>query len=158
MASDLQRAHLVGLGNWLISKAALIDYAQRRPMRSSGLYEQDLADRFKAGTHLVLDCSESVTLMFRMAGLKDPNGFNYNGDGNTTSMYNALGHYTDPKRAKAGALVIYQNPAHVSMVLTAGADPWLFSHGSTNGPIGVALSVERTWHSGTVTFLDVSRL
>jgi hypothetical protein len=67
----------------------------------------------------------------------------------------ALGHYTDPRKAHTAALVIYQNPAHVSMVLEAGADPILFSHGSQDGPIKVPLSDERTWHSGTVTFMDI---
>jgi hypothetical protein len=156
MASDRCRTHAHDLALWLIAENQLIDYAQVRPMLNIRLYEEDLITTFGRGGHIAMDCSEAVTLVFKMAGFKDPSGQGYSGYGNTDTMLATLPHYSNAHNAHTGALVIYQNPAHVSMVIEAGADPVLFSHGSQDGPLRVALSEESTWHSGTVTFLDIS--
>lgn len=158
MATDLQRTHMAGLMQWLVSEEPLIDYAQVRPMHK--LSEQALADLFARGAHIAIDCSEAVTQICRLAGLADPNGAGYNGSGYTGTMLGHLAHYSDPVRAHVGALVVFGpgTGEHVCMVYQTGNDPLLFSHGQNRGPIFIRLSQERQYHQAPVTFLDISHL
>lgn len=161
MCTDLQRAHMAGLMQWLVKNEPLVDYAQRRPMVTKGWREQQIVTMFANRQHFSMDCSESVTLICRLAGLADPNGANYNGTGYTGTMLKYLPHYKDPRRAKTGALVVYGpgTGEHVCMVYSdRSSDPIVFSHGQNAGPIFIRHSVERKYHKAPVTFLDISRL
>jgi hypothetical protein len=109
------------------------------------------------------DCSGSTVEIFHCAGLQDPTGFNFAGLGNTSTMLGHLKHYTDPSRAQPGALVIFGadlglGNQHVAIVVEAGKDPELFSHGSANKALLLPLSAEQSAHAGSTVFLDVSNL
>lgn len=160
MATDDQRKHLHAAMLFLLAHEKQIHYAQVRPMRTAHLYEQQCADLFAAGHGITMDCSESVTLLCRWAGLQDPNGLGYNGSGYTGTLLGHLPHYDDPKDADVGALVVFgPYPGHhVCMVLEPGSDPLLFSHGSENDPRKVRLSVERQYQPAGVTFLSIGHL
>ncbi len=160
MATPAQRQHLAALMRWLIANEPLIHYQQRRPMSLTAMTEQVVATRFAGRLTVTSDCSETVTALCKWAGLADPNGNSYNGSGYTGTLLGHLPHYSDPRAADVGALVVYGpgNGEHVSMVLTPGADPWLFSHGSESGPKRRRLSTERRLHAEPVTFLSIARL
>lgn len=161
MATTAQRAHLHALMLWTVAHEPRIHYAQVRPMRTRGLAEQQIADRFAdAEGTLTLDCSEAVTLLCRLAGLRDPNGRGYDGSGYTGTLLEHLPHYTQATRADTGALVVYGPGSgdHVSMVCEPGRDPLLWSHGSDRGPVLVRLSEQRREHRPPVVFLSIARL
>lgn len=168
MATQAQRQHALAVMRWLIANEPLIDYRQRRPMVTRGLTEQQLADMFADGMHVAMDCSEAVTLTCRLAGLANPNGRSYpSGLGFTGDMLDHLTHYTNPKAAGVGALVVFVSTVptgdHVAQVMEPGADPLLCSHGSTGGPIAVRLSAElaaqRRLHGhSSAVFLSVAKL
>ena len=95
----------------------------------------------------------------RWAGLRDPNGLHYRECGYTGTLLGHLPHYTNPKEAAVGALVVFGPGSgdHVSMVHTPGADPLLQSHGRP-GMDRLHLSQEKTWHRPPVTFLSIAHL
>lgn len=107
MATPAQRQHLGALMDMLVANEPLIHYAQRRPMASTVYREQQLADLFKAKRTIAMDCSESVTLLCKLAGLADPNGTNFNGYGFTGTMLKHLPHYS---RAASSALIGWNTP------------------------------------------------
>ncbi len=117
---------------------------------------------FKQGGYLTMDCSESVTSLFRWAGLRDPNGLGYNGEGYTGTLLSHLGHYEDTSAAHPGALGVYGKApgTHVVMLMQPdGKNPWLFSHGEEAGPFHIRLSDESAAHKGEqFTWLDISGL
>ena len=160
MATTAQRTHLASLMRFLLANEPLIHYRQRRPMTTRGLYEQQLADLFADGGSIYSDCSETVTLLCRMAGLQDPNGTGYDGTGYTGTLLANLPHYTDPRAANVGALVVFGPGTgdHVGMVMTPGADPWVFDHGSEDGPRRRRLSTVARSHRPPVTFLSIADL
>ena len=160
MASDAQRKHLHALMRYLLAHEPQIHYAQIRPMRTVHLSETDMRHRLDSGGALTMDCSESVTCLCKWAGLHDPNGHGYDGTGYTGSMLDHLPHYTDASKAKVGGLVVFGPGTgdHVCMVLEAGSDPMLFSHGQERGPIAIRFSAERAWHRRPATFLSIAHL
>lgn len=159
---------MAGLMRWLIANEPKVSYRQTRPMTTRGYTEQTLADRFTNGGTITMDCSEAVTLICRLAGLADPNHLGYNGAGYTGTMLTSLPHYTDPKAAGVGALVVFTSQKkpdgdHVCQVVEPGADPLLFSHGQNAGPIAIRLSDElaaqrRIHGDSTAVFLRVAAL
>jgi hypothetical protein len=123
--------------------------------------EQEMEHLLTSGGWWQADCSEMVTEVCRMAGLRDPNGLHYRYAGYTGTMLAHLGahEYTDPKLAGVGALVVFGpgTGQHVSMVYEVGADPLLQSHGR-RGMDRMRLSVERTWHQPPVRLLPIAAL
>src|SRR6478609_3385678 len=94
MATALQRSELAALMDYLVRHEPLIHYAQVRPMVTrtiTNLVQLHTAVESRNG--LTMDCSESVTLLCKLAGLKDPNGLHYDGAGNTETMLHTLPHY-----------------------------------------------------------------
>ncbi len=160
MATDAQRKHLAELMDWLVAKKTLIHYLQHRPMTTARIREQELADRFAARRTISTDCSETVTLLCRLAGLADPNGAGYNGSGWTGSMLEHLPHYSDPAAAEVGALVVFGPGGgdHVCMVRRRGKNPNLFSHGQEAGPIFASFAAEARAHKPPARFLSVAQL
>lgn len=160
MARADQRAHLEAAARFLIAHEGLIHYAQRRPMTTRYLREQETEDRFLKNRTISMDCSEAVTLLCRWAGLEDPNGRNYDGAGYTGTLLAHLPHYSDADAAETGALVVYGPGTgdHVCMVLDPGKDPLLFSHGQERGPVAVHHSVEKAWHRPPAIFLSIESL
>jgi hypothetical protein len=160
MATEAQRRHLHDLMRYLLANEPAVHYAQVRPMRTVGLYEQDAARRLDGDGSLTMDCSEAVTCLCKWAGLHDPNGHHYDGSGFTGTLLDRLPHYSDPHRAMVGALVVFGPGTgdHVCMVMEPGDDPLLWSHGFEGGPRKVRLSVERQIHRKPVTFLSIAAL
>ncbi len=160
MATPAQRTHLASLMDFLVLNEPLIHYLQKRPMVTNRYTEQELADLFKAKKTISMDCSESATLLCRLAGLADPNGSNYDGSGFTGTMLKNLKHYSSAVSADVGALVVFGpgNGDHVCMVRNHGKDPLLFSHGTERGPYFAHLSDVRKVHRAPTTFLSVAKL
>lgn len=163
MASAAQRQRLVEYAQTLVDHASHIHYAEIRPMRS--LAEHTWASvlaLFKQGGYLTMDCSESVTSLFRWAGLRDPNGLGYNGEGFTGTLLGHLKHYAQTADANPGALGVFGKApgTHVVMLMErAGDNPWVFSHGQEAGPFRIQLSQEKAAHAGEpFTWLDISGL
>lgn len=106
---------------WGYNDRASIYYMQFRPMTLMNDLE-----------HLPVseDCSTFYTKMAKYAGWVDPNGFGFDGIGNTSSLI-AHGHWIVPAMAQIGDGIFYSNPAHVGGYV--GHDR-IISLGSSAGP------------------------
>lgn len=163
MVTNAKRDLLVKYATFLISKAPQIHYLAVRPMPTAHLTYAEAVQKFREGGTISEDCSGTVTLLCKWAGLKDPNGFGYNGFGNSGTMFSHLkSRYTDPKDAHPGAIGVYgqDGDEHAVMVIARNGDnPILFSHGSEIGPLRISLEDESAAHAGQpFTFLDISGL
>jgi hypothetical protein len=161
MTTPTQRAKLAQLMDLLVRERAQVHYAQVRPMRTHRLASLHLLQQALASpAGVTMDCSESVTLLCRLAGLDDPNGVDYDGTGYTGTLLRNLPHYSDARKAKTGALVVFGPGSghHVCMVRAPGRDPLLFSHGSERGPIMIRLSEEKRYQLPPTTFLAIKGL
>jgi cell wall-associated NlpC family hydrolase len=138
------RDEIVGVARWGIRNAARIHYAESRPMP------------LRRTLPLATDCSGFATLCYYLAGAPDPNGLGYIGQGYTGSLLRHLPHVA-PGRARPGDIVVWgAYPGHhCAVVLEAGEDPLLASHGSERGPVELPLSEEQRWQDGRpATWLD----
>lgn len=147
----------------LLAHEPQVHYAQIRPMSTRVLADEAAlsAALVHAGGGIVMDCSEAVTLLCRLAGLKDPNGLGYDGSGYTGTLLDHLPHYHDPKGANVGALVVFGplTGDHVAMVMERDRlNPLLWSHGAERGPRAVTLAHEAAVHRPPVTFLSIAAL
>lgn len=164
MATPEQRQHLHRLMRLLLDHEPAVHYAQVRPMRTATIHtEAQLAAALDSPAGVTADCSEIVTLLLRLAGCHDPNRRGYDGTGYTGTMLASLPHYTNPKGANTGALVVFgpRTGDHVAMVLEPdgkGGNPHLFSHGAERGPLDVTLRTERKYHRPPVTLLSIAGL
>jgi hypothetical protein len=162
------RRRLVQLAELLVQHKAQLDYPRndvRGPLDAATFHltREQAVERLHAGQHLMFDCSGAVTCLFKWCHLKDPNGLGYKHEGYTGTMLAHLPHYSDARKARRGALVVF-GPAtgeHVAMVIEPDpvhGDPLLFSHGFEHGTGPVRLSVERKAHHPPVTLLSVAGL
>ena len=145
----------------LVREQPRVHYAQRRPMQTRSIHSLHLLQQALYSPHgVTMDCSESVALLCHVAGLDDPNGFDYDGHGFTGTLLHVLPDYTDPLKAEIGALVVFGPGSgdHVCMVRRPGANPTLFSHGSERGPIYIALHDEQKYQRKPTTFLSIAAL
>ena len=160
--TQTQRNHLVRLAQYLDRNAKLVKYAEVRPMSTARLTESQLRCRFAAGSTITCDCSESITMMFRMAGLSDPNGLHYDGEGYTGTMLEHLPHFTNWEEVHAGTLIVFGDPPghHVVMVVEPnGVNPTVYSHGSYSDKAIWSLDTERGYQSGLpITLLAIADL
>lgn len=160
---NAQRQHLARLMDFLVAHRQFIHYRQLRPMATAAFHhEAALRAHLMAHRSISMDCSESVTLLCRLAGLRDPNGLGYNATGYTGTLLQHLEEhaYTDPSRAEVGALVVFGPGTgdHVCMVREPGNDPKLFSHGNEAGPFYLRLSEEQPYHRPPTRFLPITSL
>lgn len=143
---DALRAQIVDNGRWGIANEPQIHYRQLRPM-----------DALNAPRRLPLntDCSGFATLCYRWAGAPDPNGLKYNGQGFTGTLLQHCRHILQ-SAVKPGDLVVWgAYPGHhVALVLEAGPDPLLASHGQEKGPAAIAFSVETAYQPQPVAWLS----
>lgn len=138
MATHAQREHVVHFLNVCAAhKAGLLyppgDQRTARDNHSWHLSEQNMEHVLEHGGKWQGDCSEFGSYALKVAGLwpwADP--------GWTGSHLQLLhDHYTDGKRARPGALVVFgldtdPNGKHEAVVHTAdpkGGDPLVYSHG-----------------------------
>jgi hypothetical protein len=107
------------------------------------------------------DCSGFATMMAKWSGAADPNGFGFNGYGNTNTMLEHSQHISRAESQPGDYVVFGLDPNSVHVVVlvqsAAGGDGALcVSHGQPGDPIEVALSVEIAAHSGeALTFLQL---
>ena len=161
MASDPQRAAMRYLMDLLLHHRARIHYAELRPMSTASIHSVlGLKQRIAAPGGLTMDCSESVTLICKLAGLSDPNGLAYNGQGFTGTLLGHLPHYVNAAGAKIGALCVFGpgTGKHVAMVYERGTDPMMWTHGETGDPSLHRLSWMVPGFAPPVTFLNISAL
>jgi hypothetical protein len=169
VTSTADRHKLRGIAELLIAHREQLDYPLRdvRGPADAATWRLTLAEaeaKLKAGGRLCFDCSQSVTQMFRWAELPDPNGLGYRTPGFTgTLLHHLTHHYTDARKARIGALVVFGPGAgeHVADVLDPDpehGDPILFSHGAAHLAGPIRFSVERTYHHAPATFLSIARL
>ncbi len=150
-ATQANRNRARTLAILLDEHAKQLDYAEVRPMSTAHLTEAQLDSTLKSGKSLTMDCSESVTLIFRLAGMHDPNGLGYNGQGYTGTMLDHLAHFTNWTKVHEGTLIVFGagTGSHVVMVTHPnGENPNVFSHGSYTDKKIVPLAVERAAHPG----------
>lgn len=161
-ATQEQRNHLVRLARFLNVYAEQVDYAEVRPMVTRDLTEPRLETQLRRGGRITCDCSEAVTMMFRMAGLRDPNGLGYDGYGYTGTMLEHLPHFSDYGKLHQGSLIVFGagTGTHVVMVTRPDGDnPHVYSHGSHARSAIWSLSLERTYHPGEpLTLLAIEGL
>lgn len=151
MPNQKQRNHMVTLATILNRYAPDVDYEQIRPMRTRSLPEYELINHLEHEIPVTMDCSESVTLICRLSGLKDPNGLNYDGYGYTGTMLDHLPHFTDWGEVHRGTLIVFGGGTgeHVVMVTAPnGENPEVYSHGSHANHAIWDLNTERKYHQG----------
>jgi hypothetical protein len=162
------RARLVSIDEFWKDNANLIDYVEVRAatdiMSTHGLSQSEVESMFQRGERIAMDCSEAFTTACRWAGLPDPNGptFNYNGYGNTTTLYAFLTHIAITT-GLAGDGVMFPAPpgvAHITQIITPnGTNPTVFSNGDEAGPYIYPLSDDAVSHPGqSEVCLSIARL
>jgi hypothetical protein len=150
----------------LLEHEPLVDYPfhdVRGPLDAAtwALSAAQMKQRLAKGQHLQMDCSAGVACVYKWSGMQNPSGkYAVGWPGTTGTLLEARPHYSDPTKARVGAIVIFGpgTGEHAALVMDdAGSrDPWLWSHGFNGGPIRIRLSVERKFHNQPVTFLNVS--
>ncbi len=160
-----QRKHLKDLAQYLVDYEPQVNYPLHdvrgaKDAATFRLSEAGMKSKLKLGGHLMMDCSQGVTCLYKWAGLDDPNGLDYAYAGFTGTLLRHLRHYSEASRARTGALVVYGPGTgdHVSMVMDHGTNPLLWSHGFDGGPQLIRLSVQSRFHRPPVTFLNVSSI
>lgn len=122
------RQAVVAWGRWLLDQRAHIHYGEVRPIP----YHKPITHAFP----ITIDCSGFVSLCYYLAGVtKDPNGQNYDGQGYTGTLL-AHGTPIKPAAAKPGDVVVWGPGTgwHTALVITAGPDPLVISHGQEGDP------------------------
>lgn len=163
MAVRAERELLGVYMDWLVADKARVGYRMLRPMVTRGINTAAGLERALT-TGFEMDCSESLVLLCHLAGLKDPSGNGYDGDGNTSQILAHLtGHYTDPAKASQGAICIFNSDRplteqHGTMVRHPARDPVLFTHGSAADPSLLRLSQIQPGFKGKTVFCPISSL
>lgn len=139
------RQAIASHAEWGIANEPQIHYAELRPI--DALHEPRRLP-------LTTDCSGFVTLCYAWAGAPDPNGLDYSGQGWTGSLLSHLKAIAE-SAVQPADLVVWGAPPghHVALVLRAGADPLLCSHGQERGPVAIRFSVESQYQPPPVTWL-----
>lgn len=141
--AETKRERVVRLAQWGIAHKEQIGYAQIRPIH-----------RWPIGSLPKLpfwsDCSGWVTICYRYAGAADPNGFQFNGSGNTGTLLSHMHHVT-AAQVKPGDVVVYgakTNPYghHAAVVIGVtshtAAGIVTSSLGSDRGPMAITVEQE----------------
>lgn len=142
---DPWRKNIVAAMKWALKHEPRIHYKQVRPFNPNAIKNRTLP--------ITTDCSGSTTMLYRAAGRPDPNGAAYNGTGYTGTL-----RAHTPKRqhvadCKPGDFIVYGggNGAHVVVVLKAGRDPLVWSHGQEAGPLTTRHSTQVRVHGSKFT-------
>lgn len=129
-AEDVKRNAIVATAMVGYANRYSIHYTQS-PLRMQGVRNHLLPPRFPNYE----DCSSFSTWCYWVAGVLDPNGLNYNGEGYTGTLVNH-GRRVTLAQAKPGDLVFYGwrdgIPTHVAVYIGNGR---VISHGSEAGPL-----------------------
>ena len=108
-------------GNW--------DYREIRPLPIVSV-------TYHPGQRIESDCSYGTKLLCHAADAPDPTGFNYQGYGNTVSMWEHLPHIPQEQTLPGDVIIFGQNGAdHVAMLYQWSAGHcWLWNMGSQGDP------------------------
>jgi len=144
-----RRAEVVAEFRWLIAHEPQINYERLRPVPLG------VPRRTIPAGGITTDCSGAVILACKWAGVPDPSGQNYSGEGFTGSFVSHLTHITRPMVQPGDVIVLGPGTGeHACLVLAKkGTDLEVGSHGGTRGPLSIMLSVEAGYHQPPVTFL-----
>jgi lysozyme family protein len=124
---------------WGVENTGKIGYSENGPRLA--------ALRTPGSLPLTTDCSGFATLCYAWAGAPNPNSsgaYDPMGTNYTGSML-ARCRRVPPGAVKPGDLVVWWPPPtghHVAVVVEAGKDPLLVSHGSSDGPLKIRFSTE----------------
>jgi len=138
---DAVRHAITNWARWGAAHEPSIHYTQ-------GASRDDYLHEPKGRLPLWTDCSGFVTYCYWASGTPDPSGLNYQYVGFTgTLLENAQKHgriLFDVSQAKPGDPIVIGPGSgwHAVVVLEAGADPLVASHGSETGPKIERLSVD----------------
>lgn len=147
MTAQQLRTAIVAEAHWGINNQASIHYRMKRPMDSRDNWQQHR-------TPFDCDCSEADTDIYFAAGAPDPNGLGYNNLGNTQTIYDH-GVHIKQSEAHVGDHVVYRRASgetvHVAIMIEAGSDPVLFSHGAETGPRAIRLTTESAYHASVTS-------
>lgn len=145
-----QRDTIVAAARWALAHEPSIHYLQSRPFAPLAIARRVLP--------LWADCSATSTMLWRAAGLPDPNGRRYDGYGYTGTIRS---HVPQIKlsQARPGDLIVYGpgTGAHMVVVMQGGSDPIVWSHGQESGPRLYRHSVQIATHGRTYTVHDLDR-
>jgi hypothetical protein len=156
MTSDRQREHMTRSMDLLVRYKSRVHYAQFRPMRTMRIHPGHLRRALLRPGGITMDCSESVTLICHLAGLRDPNGSDYDGEGNTGTLLHYLEHRD--RLGRTGSLAVFGAPPGEHVVMRRDELRW-FSHGTEADPNYYTLEVLRDAFRGQpVTFLSIAKL
>lgn len=106
------------------------EYQEVRPMPSSLL-----------DNPCITDCSGFSTLVYKMAGVPDPNGFGYNGQGNTGSLEANGVPTTSPQ---PGDLCFWSSPDHAAVYIGNGQ---IVEFGGPPAPSKSTVAAESAYHA-----------
>lgn len=101
-----KRKNIVGYAHWAAQNTNKFSYAQIRPIPPNPY-----------AAHITTDCSGFATLSYRAGEARDPNGYSYNGVGNTDTLQEHGIRVTSPLPAD---LVFYKHPDHVGVYIGNG--------------------------------------
>lgn len=163
MATAAQRIHVGHSLELLQAHATQLDYPPKdnrdgRDSHDWHLSEQQATHVLAGGGRLQLDCSEVGSLVLRWAGL-----WRWSEPGWTGSHLELLTqHYTDPRIALVGALVVFgpDGGDHECVVYrpdAKGGNPMLAGHGRP-GFDTERLTVVAARHRAPVRFLSIAHL
>lgn len=131
------RQRIVAWAKWGVAHEPQIHYQQRRPV--DGLSTPGKSP-------LYTDCSGFVTLCYKWASAPDPNGGGYGGTIYTGTL---LRHCSPIRESQLlpGDLVVFGGGAgsHVVVMVGAGANGLVVSHGSEHAPNRYPLSAAKTY-------------
>ena len=117
---------------------------------------------FKAGKQVKTDCSGACLCIYYAAGAPDPSGNNYNGEGNTDSLFANCEHipYADCQPADMIDVVQGDGTEHVYLVVErTGGDLKVFSNGGPGAARFEMLSaVKDYWYSRGYHFQGLREL
>lgn len=134
------REKLLYWSKWAVEHKAKIFYEEERP--------------FHLGARLpwINDCSATFTNIYYLAGAPDPNGFNFNGYGNTASLA-MNGQMVQAEHVRIGDAVIYYeggfsqwDSVHVAILVDDEPNPLTMSHGQSSEPSFVRVSEDGRPH------------
>ena len=150
------RKRIVQWALWGCKNSGQIAYSQNGNVRLSQLGKS-------ASVPLATDCSGFATLCYSWAGAPNPNAAGAYDARQPAFTGSMLGHLRKIPRSAAqpGDLVVWTPPGsgqHVCLVVAAGADPTLVSHGDDSGPKKLRFSAEdayqRSHGHGTAVWLS----
>lgn len=140
-AATSLRTAIVGWARWNAAHEPQIHYSQ-------STVRDDFLHKPRGYLPMTTDCSGDVTQQNWAANAPDPSGLGYRYVGFTGSLLEFAykhGHvFTDVSRARPGDPIVIGPGTgwHAVMVIEAGPDPLVVSHGSESGPRIQRLSVD----------------